>query len=225
MGFTYAVQVPVGKEVEIMYRLTKVLERYNPGIIAVHALEQMTQIFKGQDRAPKNLKAKVPGYIFVTTERTENFNSRQGGNLEAGLGMEPSCWQLIKSIPMVRKILNQYIKHDELKQFFDTIDREAEIEISDKNKRPLVSLAEIAIKYLKDKKSKTAQKFLTMLRKVTCKTRGTREVYTIPFSLFYLTRDRIDTGRVESTKKLTTADYILPELAKTIKGVLAWAKR
>lgn len=230
MGFTYAVQVPVGKELQARQMIINTLERYNPGIIAVNALETFTQIFKGKNTAPKQLKAKVPGYIFVTTQNTENFNSRQGGNLESGLGMEPSCWQLLKRIPFVRRILNQYIKPDELNTFFDVVDLEPEIQISTedrsskKDERPLVSLAQKALEYLQTKKTEAAQQAVNMLKKVVGKPRGKRSVYTIPFSLFELTRDRIDPEKEGEVRTLTDAEYILPHIAETIRRMVPWAK-
>lgn len=220
MGFTYAIQVPVGKEVRIKYMIEQKLLQSNPGIMAIHAFETFTQIFRGKDTAPKQLKSKVPGYIFVTVENTENYTSRTGGNKECGLGMNPFCWHFLKSIPGVFKILNRYIQHEEYAQFFELTDLEPTIQVrEEKQKRSLKDMINKALDILKKQKEKKTQQIVHMLNKVQVKDRGKNNVYTIPFSLFQNTRDRIDPERQGEVRKLTNARFILPEIAKTVRNL------
>jgi transcription antitermination factor NusG len=219
MGFTYALQVPTGKEIRIKYMIEDQMKRLgNPGIIAIHAFETFTQMFRGKDTAPKQLKSKVPGYIFVTVKNTENYNSAMGGNKECGLGMNPACWHFLKRIPNVYRILNRYIHHDEYKQFFEITDLETSIQISEQeNKRSLKDMINKALDILK---KKNKNKELAILNKVNMITRGTKNkktVYIIPYSLFKVTRDRIDPQERGEVRTLTDARYILPQIAKTIK--------
>ena len=210
MGYTYAVQVPVGKEIFAKQMILEALKKYNPGIVAVHAFETFTQIFKGKNRAPKQLRAKIQGYLFVTIKKTDS-------NLP--LGMDSACYYLIKKIPFVARILNQFIKEDEWLNFFEEVDTEPEIQISNKKKRPLLQIVKEALSRLETKKNSMTAQLKTMLWKVQSRTRGKREVYNIPFSLFKLTRERIDPGDKLDVKTLTTAEFIIPHIIDTVKGL------
>jgi len=208
VSYTYAVQVPVGKEIFAKQMILEKLKKYNPGIIAVHAFETFTQIFKGKNRAPKQLRAKIPGYLFITIKNTDN---------NFPLGMDSACYYLIKKIPFVARILNQYIKEDEWLNFFEEVDTEPEIQISHKKKRPLLQIVREALSRLENKKNSMTAKLNAMLLKVKTKTRGKNEIYNIPFSLFKMTRDRIDAEYQLDVQTLTTADFIIPHIIDTIR--------
>ena len=112
MGFTYAVKVPTGRELQVKAMIENMLKRFdNPGgIIGVQALDTFTQKLSEKGLSARQWKAKVSGYIFVTIANT------------VGLNMEASCWQFLRNFFSVQKILNQYISHNEWNNFFDNVD-------------------------------------------------------------------------------------------------------
>lgn len=121
MGFTYAVQVSTGRELNAKKMILDLLERLgNPGILTIHALETFEQTLGNNGMSSKKWKAKLSGYIFVTT-----------ASCSADLRMDAKCWQLIKQIPIVRNILNHCIGNDEWSEFFENVDREPEVQILD----------------------------------------------------------------------------------------------
>lgn len=227
-GFTYAIQVPVGKEIQAKQMLLNAINRLgNPGILAVHALETFTQTFGDKNIAPKQLKAKLPGYIFVTINRSERFTSRQGGNLEAGLGMDAACWQLLRKVPLVKRIINKYIKHEEWEEFFLTVDLEPEACLVDRENKYASTMALLrkTLEALKQKKCEAAETFRKALSKIEKITRGSRNIYSIPYSLFeYLKSAMESRNKGSSKRKQTLAQGILFELQCTLKEWMVWAK-
>ena len=218
MGFYYAVQVPVGQEGYAKYMIESVIDKFNPGILGVHPMLTFTQMFKSKNTAAKEVRSILPGYILVEIQTTERH----------GLGMDQHCWQLLRKIPLVRSILNKYIHHEEVSKFFDTADLEPDVQVlvqdtEDREEdRPLISLAQKAIEFLKNKKDKAAQNTISMLEKITGKARGKKSVYKVPYSLFHQTRDRIDPGKTATVKQLTTGMYIIPKIADTIRSITSY---
>lgn len=211
MSYTYAVQVPVGQELKVKAMIESMLKRFgNPGIMRIHALETFTQTLREKGLSARQWRAKLPGYIFVTISNTESISSNEGGNCSAGLGMEASCWQFIKQVPLVRKILNRYISHDEWKNFFDNVDLEPEIQLIDEEatdvgimphtenspKEPSnVTLIETVTGVVEEKleevkgRDTSLQKAVATVRTVL---KGRKRVYTIPYKLYksFVSEDR-----------------------------------
>ncbi len=211
MSYTYAIQVQTGKEIFAKQLLEDYLKREsNPGIEKIFAFETFTQIFGGKDTAPKEYKSKVPGYIFVTIEEKHH---------DLSLGMKSACYYLIKNIPFVCRILNQFITPDEWNRFFESVDTEPNIQITSKESRPIFVSIRAALKKLQTQKTEQAQRFRNMLQKVTSKTRGNNILYLIPFSLFQLTRDQIDNGQLE-VKTLTDTAFIVPKILNIINSLV-----
>jgi hypothetical protein len=116
MSYVYALQVPVGREIDIQTKIVTMMERtVNPGIIAVHALKAFEHIFS-ENGFNKKWKAKIPGYIFVVVERVSGFR------------MAAECWQFLKRIPVVR-VLNTFIQPTEWNAFFEKIEDELDSEV------------------------------------------------------------------------------------------------
>jgi len=193
MGFTYAVPVPVGRELQVKAMLENLMKRFgNPGIMAIHALETFTQTLSEKGLSARQWKAKLPGYIFVTIAKTET-----------GLGMEARCWQLIKHIPLVSRILNRYIQHDEWKNFFNNVDLEPEIQIIERRatnvaltehtennheEMPIVTLIETVTEAIGEKLEEGKDQAVAAIEKAVATVRtivkGCRTGYAVPYKLY-----------------------------------------
>ena len=204
MGFTYAVQVPVGRELQVKVMIENMMKRLgNPGVIAIHALETFTQTLSEKGLSARQWKAKLPGYIFVTLEKTERLAAKEGGNCSAELGMEASCWQLIKHIPLVRRILNRYIRHDEWKAFFDNVDLEPEIQLIEREatnvaltehtennheESPILTLIETVTEAIEEKLEEGKEQAVAAMQKTVATVRtvvkGCKTMYAIPYKLY-----------------------------------------
>lgn len=236
MGFTYAVQVPVGQELKVKAMIENMLKRFgNPGIIAIHALETFTQTLSEKGLSARQWRAKLPGYIFVTITNTERFSAREGGNCSAGLGMEARCWQLIKQIPLVRKILNRYIQHDEWKDFFDSVDLEPEIQVVEKNvtkieltnhieseheESSIVTIIETVTEALGENLEERKNTVVAALQKtvdaVRTVVKGCKTIYTIPYKLYksFADEHRKEGGDKAKPMNVQSALHQLKTLAK-----------
>ncbi len=204
MGFTYAVQVPTGRELQVKAMIENMMNRIgNPGIIAIYALETFTQTLSEKGLSARQWKAKLPGYIFVTLENTERLATKEGGNCSAELGMEASCWQLIKHIPLVRRILNRYIQHDEWKDFFYHVDLEPEIQLVETNatnieltehtennheESNILTLIETVTEAIEEKLEEGKEQVAVAMEKTVTAVRtvvkGCKTMYTIPYKLY-----------------------------------------
>jgi len=165
--------------------------RENPGIIDVHALETFTQTLTESGLSARQWKAKTAGYIYVTIEKT------------AGLCMEANCWQFLKQIPLIKKILNYYIRHDVWEAFLGNVDREPEIRLVEKestkgkmitdtevkpNEPSLLTLIETVTEAVEEKLEEGKEQVVEALEKTVAAVRtvvkGCRTVYAIPYKLY-----------------------------------------
>jgi hypothetical protein len=194
MGFTYAVQVPTGRERQTKVMIVDMLKRFeNPGILSVQALETFTQRLSDNGLSARHWKAKVSGYIFVTIAKTA-----------AGLGMDPSCWQFLKRIPLIKKILDQYLDHDEWKNFFERVTEiEPEVQLVQKvatkielTEQPesspketslatiIETVAEIVEEKLEEGKDQVVTAIETTVAAVRTVVKGCKTLYAIPYKLY-----------------------------------------
>jgi len=209
---TFAVQVRTGSEVQVKYRIEDMLRRQtaagNDYAIVVHAMETFTQRFNGKDEAPKQITPKVPGYIFVT--------------IKDGLDqqMKPEIWHLIKNIPSVLRILNHAISEAEWISFADVVCEIAPvIEINSSNNSRLKEIVRQMLTFLHKRNEEKAKQLVHLLEAIVIKTKATMTTYTIPFSLFKKTRERIDPDRRMEISRLTDQRFILPEIGKTLMSL------
>ena len=231
MGFTYAVQVPRGRELKVKAMILDMLKRSeNPGIISVHALETFSQRLSENGLSARQWKAKVSGYIFVTIANTVGRG--------AGIGMEASCWQFLKKIPLVQQILNQYIRHDEWKDFFEKVDDiEPEIQLVQKEatsvqstEQPestpiepsLVTLIETVAEVVEEKLEAGKDQVVATIEKtvaaVRTMTKGRKTLYSIPYKLYkaFIKEDRQEGG---DKAKQMTVQSALHQLKKVVMSV------
>lgn len=230
MSYTFAVQVPTGKEIDFKVLLLNLLQRCgNPGIVAIHALETFTQTLGGKGLSLRRWRAKVPGYIFVTVERAE------------GLEMDAACWHIINKIPLMKRILNRYISQAEWEMFFGSIKdaQEPEIEISiphtskgtikketakakaPKAKFTLTELFQKAKQVLETAKTKAAPA-LTPLQSALAATkkyiRGNRTIYAVPLRLYKILLEQHNKG---SSERMTVQNAV-HELKVLLGAVIRW---
>lgn len=232
MGFTYAVKVPTGRELQVKAMIENMLKRFdNPGIISVQALDTFTQKLSEKGLSARQWKAKVSGYIFVTIANT------------SGLDMDASCWQFLKRIPLVQKILNQYISHNEWKNFFDNVDeiepeiqlveveREAKkVELSEhpenKPKGPsLVTLIETVTETVEERLEEGKERVIAAIEKTVAAVRtvvkGRKTMYTIPYKLYkaFVKEDHQEGGDKAKPMSVQSALHRLKALAKKAVSV------
>ena len=234
MGFTYAVKVPTGRELQVKAMIENMLKRFdNPGIIGVQALDTFTQKLSEKGLSARQWKAKVSGYIFVTIANT------------VGLNMEASCWQFLKRIPLVQKILNQYISHNEWKNFFDNVDdiepeiqlveveREAiNIELNEhehpenNSKGPsLVKLIETVTEIVEEKLEDGKDQVIAVIEKTVAAVRivvkGRKTMYTIPYKLYkaFVKEDHQEGGGKAKPMSVQSALHQLKTMAKKAVSV------
>ncbi|QNB45354.1 hypothetical protein BR63_02925 [Thermanaerosceptrum fracticalcis] len=178
MGFTYAVYVGVGKEIEVLEKIKAKIQLFgNPGIVEITALETFVQFVDKKIRK-KSIKAMHEGYLYVTVEKTEN------GLLE----MDRSCYHFLRYIPFVKKILNCFIPQEIWENIKANIDTEPEIGILDSSKNfMLVKKAREILAVLKAKKEENSRNFIKILSKIykteKRKAHGKEKFYMIPLSL------------------------------------------
>lgn len=208
MGFTYAVQVPVGRELQVKVMIENMMKRLgNPGVIAIHALETFTQTLSEKGLSARQWKAKLPGYVFVTIanayDNRDPLLAYKDDNCSAKLGMEASCWHLIKQIPLVRRILNLYIKHDEWKDFFENVDLEPEIQLIEREatnvaltehtetnheESPIITLIETVTEAIEEKLEEGKEQVAVVMEKTVTAVRtvvkGCKTMYAIPYKLY-----------------------------------------
>jgi len=228
MGYTYAIQVTVGRELDVKARLVNAIKRFgNPGIIAIHALETFEQTLSETGMSYRKWRAKVTGYIFVTVEHSS----------KGGLGMDAKCWQLIKRIPFVSHILNCYIQHDEWNDFFKKVDSiEPKVKIVETKTKlhavtdetieqeceesPNITLIEAAAEVLKSGKAHAVAALQKAVKAVETVARESRTIVKVPLSLYKIL---LEIYRKKSKeKKSMTVQNALHELKALLKGVVEW---
>lgn len=228
MGYTYAIQVTVGRELDVKARLVNLIKRFgNPGIIAIHALETFEQTLSETGMSYRKWRAKVTGYIFVTVEKSS----------KGSLGMDAKCWQLIKQIPFVSHILNCYIQQEEWSDFFNKVDSiEPKIQIvatdailhaetdemikQEREESPNTSLMEAVIEILKTGKAQAVAFLQTAVKAVESVVRECRILVKIPWSLYQILLKM--KRRKFREKKSINVQKVLHDLKTLSEEVFEW---
>jgi transcription antitermination factor NusG len=232
----FAVRVYTGHEIQVKDMLERVLKQSNDQwVTKIHAFETFTQRFSGKTSAPKKFKGAVPGYIFI--------------ELKANLTKIPAqLWHIIKKIPKVCQIFKENIPQEEFEHLIETADIEPDIELNtpaqvmepeeerrllheanmaktpeDKKKilEKMDLMTESDVQQINDMKARNKEgRWSRLLKRCRAYIKNKKARYTIPFSLFKLTRQQIDPNQEIPIEKITNGEFLVPELVKTLKSLL-----
>lgn len=225
----FAIQCYTGEELKVIKKLEYLLQkRPYPLVKAVHAFKTYQQKFRGEDTARKEFKSAVPGYIFI--ELNNGYHT-----------LPADIWHLVKSIPKVCRIFRDKIPEEEIKQFFESVDVEPDIEVKlshpAKTEEELVAeeqetlheanmagtnpvTNETTVEHVNDLKeqAKGNNAIQQMIRRCKAFIQRKKETFVFPASLFHKTRKRIDPQKQMTVRELTDGDYIIPQLIKTLEA-------
>ncbi|MCF6094329.1 hypothetical protein L1765_10175 [Microaerobacter geothermalis] len=123
----FTVQVRTGMEFRAKEMLEYLMKRQKTGIKAVHIIASFTQKLVGREKDPQ-LRCLTPGYIFVEMNKPEDYKPKFVKTKGRVTDVPFKIWHIIKSVPLVQRILDDEMTGEEFWEFAKSIDCDATIE-------------------------------------------------------------------------------------------------